>query len=108
MDKNKKTNLYKLFILKNIMGLALIKIKIMPSSPDTNLTAIEEKAKGITAKEQGKNIKIEKEPIAFGLNALIVGFAREETLDSDNLLKKLQNIPNVSSVEIIDFRRAIG
>lgn len=90
------------------MGTALFKIKIMPKSTDIDLNKIKKKSELIIFKEHGKNIKIETEPIAFGLNALIASFAREETLDSDNLLKKLQKISNVSSAEIIDFRRAIG
>mgnify|MGYP001559063047 CR=1 FL=1 len=90
------------------MGLALIKIKIMPKSTDTDLNKIKKKSELIISKEQGKNMKTEIEPIAFGLNALIINFTREETLDSDNLLKKIQKIPDVSSAEIIDFRRALG
>ena len=90
------------------MGLALIKIKIMPKSTDTDLNKIKKKSELIISKERGKNIKTETEPIAFGLNALIINFTREETLDSDNLLKKIQKIPDVSSAEIIDFRRALG
>ena len=90
------------------MGTALIKIKIMPEAPDTNLEEIEEKAKKIISEEKGEKTRLEKEPIAFGINAIITTFARDENLDSDNLLKKLQEIPNVSSAEIIDFRRAFG
>ncbi len=90
------------------MGLALIKIKIMPKSTDTDLNKIKKKSELIISKEQGKNMKTEIEPIAFGLNALIINFTREETLDSDNLLKKIQKIPDISSAEIIDFRRALG
>ena len=90
------------------MGTALFKIKIMPKSTDSDLNKIKKKSELIISKEQGKNIKIEIEPIAFGLNALITTFARDETLDSDNLLEKLQKISNVSSAEIIDFRRALG
>ena len=90
------------------MATALIKIKIMPKSPKTNLDDIELKSKNIIKQERGENIKFEKEPIAFGLIALIATFARDENLDSDNLLNKLQKISDVSSAEIIDFRRAIG
>lgn len=90
------------------MGFALIKIKIMPKSTETDLNKIKKKSELIISKERGKNIKTETEPIAFGLNALIISFAREETLDSDNLLKELQKIHDTSSVEIIDFRRALG
>lgn len=90
------------------MGVALLKIKLMPESPKTNLENIEFRASNIIKEEKGENMKFEKEPIAFGLTALIATFARDETLDSDNLLENLQKIPNVSSAEIIDFRRALG
>jgi len=90
------------------MGMALIKVKIMPDSPDADLDAIEKKAEEIVAEENGGNIKIEREPVAFGLNALIVFFSRAEELSTDDLLDKLRNSDNVSSAEIIDFRRALG
>lgn len=90
------------------MGIALIKIKIMPKSPDTDLKKIEKKAKLIIIKEKGQQIKFEKEPVAFGLYSLIITLSREETLDSDNMMDKLQKINSVSSAEIIDFRRAIA
>jgi len=103
-----KPNLYKSIHQKYTMGTALIKIKIMPDSPDADLDAIEEKAKQIISEEKGENLKFEREPVAFGLNAIIVGMSREEGLSSDEMLEKLQNSGNVSSAEIIDFRRAFG
>ncbi len=90
------------------MGTALIKIKIMPESPDSNLEDIENNAKTIISKESGEKTTIEREPIAFGLNAIILTFSRDETLNSDEMLEKLQKVENVSSAEIIDFRRAFG
>jgi len=99
---------YKPASQKFSMGLAIIKIKIMPESPDTDLEEIQKQAENIISEEQGANIKFEKEPIAFGLTALIVLFSREENLDSDNLTNKLKEVSGVSSAEIIDFRRAIG
>jgi translation elongation factor aEF-1 beta len=90
------------------MGIAIIKIKIMPESPDSNLKDIEKNAKEIIEKEKGSNLRIEIEPIAFGLNAVIATFTREETLESDNLMEKLEKIQEVNSAEIVDFRRAIG
>ncbi len=90
------------------MGTALIKIKIMPESPDIDLKDIENQAKNIISGEKGEKTKLEIEPVAFGINAIIATFARDETLESDTLLKKLQEIPNVSSAEVIDFRRAFG
>ncbi|MBD3252856.1 elongation factor 1-beta, partial [Candidatus Pacearchaeota archaeon] len=50
------------------MALAIIKIKIMPESPDTDLEDIQKQAEKTISGEKGSNIKFEKEPIAFGLN----------------------------------------
>lgn len=90
------------------MGTALVKIKIMPESPEVDLNKIEEEAKKITEKEEGKNPRTEIEPIAFGLNAIILGFALDESKSIDNIQDKIKKIPNVSSAEVIDFRRAFG
>lgn len=90
------------------MGTALITIKIMPIAPDTNLNEIQKKAEKIIAEEQGKNFSTKKEPVAFGLNSLNISFSRDENLDNDNMMDKLSSIKNVSSAEIIDFRRAFG
>ena len=90
------------------MGTALIKIKIMPESPDVNLKEIEQQAKKITEKGEGKNPRTEIEPIAFGLNAIIISFSLDESKSIDNIQDKLKKIPNVSSAEVTDFRRAFG
>jgi len=90
------------------MGTVLIKIKIMPESPDTDLKAIEEKAEQIIKQNKGQTHKSETEPVAFGLNALILTLALDESESIDNIENKLKEIEKVSSAEVIDFRRAIG
>ena len=90
------------------MGTALVKIKIMPETPKVNLKEIEKQAKEIAEKGEGKNPRTEIEPIAFGLNAVIIGFSLDESKSIDNIQNKLAKIPNVSSAEVIDFRRAFG
>ena len=90
------------------MGDAIFKFKIMPTSPDVNLDELEEAAKKVVEEQQGRGTKIEREPIAFGLVAVIVIFLRDEKLEQEVLEKAMQAIPNVSSAEIIDFRRAFG
>jgi translation elongation factor aEF-1 beta len=90
------------------MGLAILKIRIMPESPATDLNKIESELKVVIAKEKGSNLRLEREPIAFGLIAINATFTREEILDSDSLVEKLKHIKNVNSAEITDFRRAIG
>ena len=90
------------------MGTALLKIKIMPESPNVDLDSIEEKAKEVILGMEGKNPATEREPIAFGLNAIILNFALDESKSIDEIQDKLKEIPEVISAEVIDFRRAFG
>ncbi len=90
------------------MALALIKVKIMPESPQTNLDEIEKKVKEILEKAGSKTIRFEREPIAFGLIAIITMFSWDDIQSSDEIVERIQQIPHVSSSEVIDYRRAIG
>lgn len=89
------------------MGIVAVKIKIMPVSPESNLEEIKEKTKNLIHK-QGKNCQISEEPIAFGLKALIAFFAWPEEKPLEPLEESLKEIENVSSVQVIDMRKAIG
>lgn len=90
------------------MGIAAIKIKLMPSSPDINLEEIKEKAKLVVEKGEGKNVSFEEEPVAFGLKAIIVFFALDESKELEPIENELREIENISSAELIDLRRAFG
>jgi len=90
------------------MGMAVVKIKIMPTSPEVDLEEIETKVQKLVEASGGKGCKIEKEPIAFGLNALIIFFGWDEEKEIDTLENSMKEIENVNSTEIIDMRRAIG
>jgi len=90
------------------MGTALVIIKIMPKSLDSNLEEIQEKAKQIVEENGGKKPSTKTEPIAFGLNAVILNFAMDESLAVDDFENPLKKIKQVNSVEVIDFRRAFG
>ena len=90
------------------MGTALIKIKIMPSSPDTNLEKIKNKAHDIISENNGKNIIFHEEPVAFGLKAVIASFDLNEENPLDIIEESLQKIENVNSAQVIDMRRAFG
>lgn len=87
------------------MADAAIKIKIMPDSPDANLEEIKAKAKTEIEKQEGIVARMEEEPVAFGLKAIIILLTRDESLEQDPLTEPLEEIPHVSSVQIIDFRR---
>ncbi len=90
------------------MGIALIKIKLMPASPETNLEEIKNKAYLVIEENKGKNTMFAEEPIAFGLKALIVTIALSEDEESETVEKAFSEIDGVSSVELIDYRRVVG
>ena len=107
-NTNTNPNIYKSRYQKNTMGTALVTIKIMPESPDSDLTAIEEKAKEVVEQAEGRNPTTKREPIAFGLNAIMINFALDESKQIDPIEEKLREIPEVNSAEVSDFRRAFG
>jgi len=91
------------------MADVVITLRIMPENSETDLKAIEEKAKIFIAEYGGEVGKVEIEPIAFGLKALNLIFVSNEDIGStDRLEQNVSSIEGVSSAEVIDVRRAIG
>jgi len=92
------------------MARVVITLKIMPSSPQTDLARIEQEAKAKIADfSQNDEMKSEQEPIAFGLKALKITFAMDENKGStDTLEEDINGIEGVNSVEVVDVRRAVG
>ncbi|MAG11166.1 elongation factor 1-beta [Candidatus Pacearchaeota archaeon] len=91
------------------MGITLIKIKLMPASPDANIEEIKRKAKEIIEANKGKSVSFEEQPIAFGLKAVIAGFEQNEDDGKlEPIEEGLRKIENVSSAEVTDMRRAFG
>lgn len=90
------------------MGSAAVKIKIMPDAPNADLLEIEQRVIEIIEKEGGKIVKVEHEPIAFGLNAIMLTFAWQEDAEREMLEEKISKVEHVNSAEIVDFRRAFG
>jgi len=90
------------------MALTAVTIKIMPVSPEVDISKIKESAEAIIKKIGGIPHKSEEQPIAFGLKALILIIGWPESKDPDAIEKELSKIKNVNSVEITDVRRAFG
>jgi elongation factor 1-beta len=90
------------------MGIAGVKIRIMPTSPEVDLEKLKKTSRVIIERMGGKNLKFEEEPIAFGLRAIIAFFAWPEELELESLERFLNKIEEVSSVQTIDMRRAFG
>lgn len=93
---------------KFTMAVVAIKIKALPESPDINLDELKSRIK--TSLENAGAIKInsiEEEPLAFGLMALIIFFAWPEEKET-SLAEDAVRVEGVSSIELIDYRRAFG
>jgi elongation factor 1-beta len=90
------------------MGIVLIKLKVMPTSPEVDLNEIKERAKKVVEKSKGRRVSFEEQPIAFGLKALIVGFNLDESLELEPIERAVGEIENVQSVQVADMRRAFG
>ena len=100
--------IYKSNVFYLTMGTAVVKMKVMPTSPEVDLEKMKEEVKDLIEKAGGKGCNLEEEPIAFGLKAIIAMFAWPEELELDNLEANLQKIEDVNSVQLIDIRRALG
>jgi len=92
------------------MANVVITLKVMPSSPEIDLTKLKDIIKEKIISFSGiDEIRIKEEPIAFGLKALIFMFlSPEEKGDTEPLEKEIETIEGVESVTITDVRRAVG
>ncbi len=90
------------------MGTAIVRMKVMPESVEADLQKIESEAASIIKKIAGTETRIEEEPIAFGLKAIILQFPIDESKPLEEIEAKIKAIQSVSSLDIIDFRRAFG
>ncbi len=89
------------------MGQINFKIKVMPSSPSIDLEKIKRDFKNMIEKSGGKSCSFTEEPIAFGLKAVIAMFLWPEEKEFEPTENKLSTIKDVSSVQVIDMRRAL-
>ena len=81
----------------------------MPESLDVNLEDLKTKiSEVIETFEAGKLSESEEVPIAFGLKSLNITIALSEDEETEAVEGKIMEIEGVSSVELIDYRRAVG
>ncbi|MGK0209195.1 MAG: elongation factor 1-beta [Patescibacteria group bacterium] len=85
-----------------------VKFKIMPNSPDTDLAVVKDQAEAKITEMGGNPSGSEEQPIAFGLKALVLSFAYPEDKEIDEVENELAKIEGVTSVELEDYRKAIG
>jgi elongation factor 1-beta len=90
------------------MGFVVVQMKLMPDSPSVDLSVIEKKAEEVINSMHKTQVKIEEEPIAFGLKAIILSFAWNDEIETEKIEAEFKKIENVSSVEVLDIRKAFG
>jgi len=92
------------------MANVIITLKIMPESPETDFSKLQEESLKKIAEFAGEGeTKVEEVPIAFGLKSLNIIFVMDESLGSTEALEEdIKSAEGVQSVEVTDVRRAIG
>lgn len=87
------------------MARLIVRIKILPESIETDLDALEKRIEG--SLPDGMAIKAHKiEPIAFGLNALLIDFAMDDKEGQmEELEDKVRKIEGVSEIQIVNLSR---
>lgn len=91
------------------MATVIVTMKIMPSSPEEDLDSIKSSATRLIAEFGGTVGKVDVEPVAFGLKALVFMFAMDESKgDTEDVEKKISTLDGVNSVQVTDVRRAVG
>jgi elongation factor 1-beta len=101
-----KQNHINITLENNIMGKIIIAYKIFPSESTVDMELLQEKIKkqleGIASIQQFK-----KEPIAFGLSALIVNMVLPEDKEGilDETEKRLTDLEEISQIQTLGVNR---
>ncbi|HLC19449.1 MAG TPA: elongation factor 1-beta [Candidatus Nanoarchaeia archaeon] len=92
------------------MARIVVTLRIMPTSPEIDLSQIEEKSKKFIADFAATNtFKVEQKEVAFGLKSLNISFMMDENIGTtEPLEQKIATVIGVNSVEVTDVRRTIG
>ena len=95
------------------MAVVVITLKVMPTSPDVDVEKLYEKIVPMINEASGYNdenaMRKKIEDVAFGLKSLTIMFLYPEEKGSpDELEKKINELPEVESAEVVDVRRTLG
>ena len=97
-------------VKKPVIAMSLVMLEVKPLDSETNLDDLAQKIfKEVTNEKGGLFWKTEykKEPVAFGIFKLIVGFSLEdEKVSVDDIVEKIEAFEDVvQSVEISVFNK---
>jgi translation elongation factor aEF-1 beta len=85
------------------MGSVIVTFRIMPESVETDLDSLEN-----SVIKEIKPQRLQRMPIAFGLNAVqIIKYVEEKEGEMDRITEKIKKIKGVREVEVIDLTRSL-
>jgi elongation factor 1-beta len=85
------------------MGRVIVTFRIMPESVEVDLDSLEKKVK-----EKINPQRIQRIPIAFGLNAIqIVKLVEEKEGEMDRITNQIKKINGVKEVEVVTLTRSL-
>ena len=91
------------------MAKVIVTMKLMPTGPEADLDQISKEAEKIISDFGGKIMENTKQPIGFGIVAVMVKFNMDESKgDVEPLEKLLGAVEGVESVEVAAISRAFG
>jgi elongation factor 1-beta len=87
------------------MAEVMVTVKIMPESPEVDMDSLSNRIGEISG---GRLNNVEREPIAFGLVALLASYVVEDSEGTaDNLENTIREIDDVQSTEIVEVTRLL-
>ncbi|WP_415283351.1 elongation factor 1-beta [Candidatus Nitrososphaera sp. FF02] len=88
------------------MARLVARIKILPADADTNIDSVVQSLKGSIP--QGMELKGHaKEPLAFGLNAVVGDFMLDDAEGQmDKLEDAIRSVSGVGEIEVMNISRA--
>jgi len=92
------------------MAVVIIKLRVMPESPEIDLKMLAEQVKTQLTEFGMKAFhSVKEEPVAFGLKSLdFIFIIDEKNSNTDILEAKIKELKGVQSTQILDVRRAVG
>ena len=90
------------------MANMYLTLRVMPENAEVNLDALTEKINTAVISCEGKIVKTEQEPVAFGLKALKMIIVCDESKSSDEFENVIKELEEVANADVIDTRRALG
>jgi translation elongation factor aEF-1 beta len=88
------------------MGQVLLKYRITPEAPETDLKAVETGLRAALPAEVGKISKVDVPPFVFGMKVLVCSFIVEDVEgNNDKVEAAITGVPGVQGADLLDMGR---